>query len=407
MNKTDTYRNTDIEVLRAVAISFTLCAHLIWGLLPKIGSIGLKLQSMLRFWTGVDLFFGISGFIITCSLIKIMQEENPADETARPRGWREFFEVAIPFWIRRAFRLLPSAWLWILITLLLAAVFNFHASFGTLRDNLHEAGAAVLNFANFYYYEWFAKNNPNYGSFGVYWSLSLEEQFYLVLPFLLFFVRRRFLIPALLVAFLAQVFLPRPDGFDPHHTSLLWFVRTDALILGVLIAFWKQHRGYERSEPRFLRHSFLSLPLVGLCVLLLAMVPASPEVAPVSTGFLAIISGVLVLIASYDKNYILPPSRFKAALVWLGSRSYSIYLIHVTCYSFIMELKKSAGIAEGSMASVALTLACIPVILLVAEVNYRFIETRFRRMGRRLADGFNLKLSDQRLVGRTQLVADQ
>ena len=407
MNKTVTSRNTDIEVLRAVAISFTLCAHLIWGLLPKIGSIGLKLQSMLRFWTGVDLFFGISGFIITCSLIKIMQEENPADETARPRGWREFFEVAIPFWIRRAFRLLPSAWLWILITLLLAAVFNFHASFGTLRDNLHEAGAAVLNFANFYYYEWFAKNNPNYGSFGVYWSLSLEEQFYLVLPFLLFFVRRRFLIPALLVAFLAQVFLPRPDGFDPHHTSLLWFVRTDALILGVLIAFWKQHRGYERSEPRFLRHSFLSLPLVGLCVLLLAMVPASPEVAPVSTGFLAIISGVLVLIASYDKNYILPPSRFKAALVWLGSRSYSIYLIHVTCYSFIMELKKSAGIAEGSMASVALTLACIPVILLVAEVNYRFIETRFRRMGRRLADGFNLKLSDQRLVGRTQLVADQ
>jgi peptidoglycan/LPS O-acetylase OafA/YrhL len=406
MNKTDTYRNTDIEVLRAVAISFTLCAHLIWGLLPKIGSIGLKLQSMLRFWTGVDLFFGISGFIITCSLIKIMQEENPADETARPRGWREFFEVAIPFWIRRVFRLLPSAWLWILITLLLAAVFNFHASFGTLRDNLHEAGAAVLNFANFYYYEWFAKNNPNYGSFGVYWSLSLEEQFYLVLPFLLFFVRRRFLIPALLVAFLAQVFLPRPDGFDPHHTSLLWFVRTDALILGVLIAFWKQHRGYEQSEPRFLRHSFLSLPLVGLCVLLLAMVPAFPGVAPVSTGLLAIISGFLVLIASYDKNYILPPSRFKAALVWLGSRSYSIYLIHVTCHSFIMELKKSAGIAEGSTASVALTLACIPVILLVAEVNYRFIETRFRRMGRRVADGFDLKLSAQRLVGRTQWVTD-
>ncbi len=406
MKTTDTSKNTDIEVLRAVAISFTLCAHLIWGLLPKIGSLGLKLQSMLRFWTGVDLFFGISGFIITCSLIRIMQEENPADGTTRPRGWRKFFEMAIPFWIRRMFRLLPSAWLWILITLLLAAVFNFHASFGTLQDNLHEAGAAVLNFANFYYYEWFAKNNPNYGSFGVYWSLSLEEQFYLVLPFLLFFVRRRFLIPALMAAFLAQVFLPRPDGFDPHHTSLLWFVRTDALILGVLIAFWKQHRSYQQCEPRFLRHGFLSLPLVGLGVLLLAMVPASREVAPVSTGLLAIISGVLVLIASYDKNYILPPSRFKAAMVWLGSRSYSIYLIHVTCHSFIMELKKSAGIAEGSLASVVLTLACIPIILFVAEANYRFIETRFRRMGRRLADDFSLKLSDKKTFERAQLIVD-
>jgi peptidoglycan/LPS O-acetylase OafA/YrhL len=393
MNKTTASRNTDIEVLRAVAISFTLCAHLIWGLLPKLGILGLKLQAMLRFWTGVDLFFGISGFIITSSLIKILREENPIQGTTRLRGWGEFLAVAVPFWIRRAFRLLPSAWLWILITLFLAATFNFHASFGTLRDNLHEAGAAVLNFANFYYYEWFAKNNPDYGSFGVYWSLSLEEQFYLMLPCLLFFVRRRFLIPVLLAAFFAQVAVPRPDGFDPHHTSLLWFVRTDALILGVLIAFWKQHRSYWLGEPRFLRRGFFSLPLVGLCVLLLATVPASRAVAPISTGLLAIISGVLVLIASYDKNYILPPSRFKTAMVWLGSRSYSIYLIHVTCHSFIMELKKSTGVAEGGVTSVVLTLACIPIILLTAEANYRLVETRFRRIGRHIADDTGRKLS--------------
>jgi peptidoglycan/LPS O-acetylase OafA/YrhL len=183
-------------------------------------------------------------------------------------------------------------------------------------------------------------------------------------------------------------------------------VRTDALILGVLIAFWKQHRSYQLSEPGFLRHSYFSLPLVGLCVLLLAMVPASRAVAPVSTGLLAIISGGLVLIASYDKNYILPPSRFKAALVWLGSRSYSIYLIHVTCHSFIMELKKSAGIAEGSMTSVVLTLACIPIIFLVAEANYRFIETRFRRIGRRLADDFSLKSSDKKMREGTQWAVD-
>src|SRR5580698_10193426 len=141
MNKTDSSKNTDIEVLRAVAISFTLCAHLIWGLLPKLGSLGQKLQSMLQFWPGVDLFFGISGFIITSSLIKIMHEDNFTTGTTRMRGWKEFFEVAIPFWIRRAFRLLPSAWLWISITLFLAATFNVHTSFGTFRDNLHEAGA--------------------------------------------------------------------------------------------------------------------------------------------------------------------------------------------------------------------------------------------------------------------------
>ncbi|HXA14599.1 MAG TPA: acyltransferase [Opitutaceae bacterium] len=227
-----------------------------------------------------------------------------------------------------------------------------------------------------------------------------------MLPFLLFFVRTRYLIPVLVAAFFAQVFVSRPDGFDPYHTSLLWFVRTDALILGVLIAFWKKHRSYRTGEPCFLRHSFLSLPLVGLCILLLAMIPASREAAPVSTGLAAIISGLLVLMASYDQNYILQPSRFKTAMVWVGSRSYSIYLIHVTCHSFIMEFKKSAGIAEGSMASVVLTLACIPIILIVAEANYRFIETRFRRIGRRMADDFCLRFNEKRLIQGPQLAAN-
>jgi peptidoglycan/LPS O-acetylase OafA/YrhL len=71
-----------------------------------------------------------------------------------------------------------------------------------------------------------------------------------------------------------------------------------------------------------------------------------------------------------------------------------------------MELKKSAGIAEGSMTSVVLTLACIPLILLVAEANYRLIETRFRPIGRRLADNFSLRSSDKRVMGKTQLVAE-
>ncbi len=71
-----------------------------------------------------------------------------------------------------------------------------------------------------------------------------------------------------------------------------------------------------------------------------------------------------------------------------------------------MELKKSAGIAEGGMISVVLTLACIPIILFVAEANYRLIEIRFRRMGRRLADDFSFKLSDKRLIVRTPLLTD-
>jgi peptidoglycan/LPS O-acetylase OafA/YrhL len=374
----------DIEVLRAAAIGFTLSSHLVWGLLPELGRVGRHLQSALRFWTGVDLFFAISGFVIATSLLKTMAAPPPTGG----RSGRDFLRRTIPFWIRRAFRLLPSAWLWIIITLLLAAGFNVHRPFGSLADNLHEARAAFLNVANFYYYAWFAHRHANYGSFGVYWSLSLEEQFYLVLPLLLYFANRRLLIAGLAIALVAQLVTARPDGFTPGHTSLLWFVRTDALILGVLLACWKERRGYRRIEPRWLRRGGLAVPLFGVGLVLLAILPASRSLARYSTGLTALVCGLLVLVASYDRDYLLPPSRFKDALVWLGTRSYSIYLIHATAHALVLEIKYAAGLPSGSLTSVLLTLACLPLILGLAELNYRLVETRLRETGRHLATRF-------------------
>lgn len=388
MRRTELTKNTDIEILRAVAILFTLFSHLLWGLLPKLGHLGLILQSTFQFWTGVDLFFAISGFIITASLLKLLAGQDPASPSAVSSRWREFLAFAVPFWIRRVFRLLPSAWLWIAVTLLLAAGFNAHQSFGPLRDNLSEAAAALLNVANFHFYEWFTHGNFNYGSFGIFWSLSLEEQFYVVFPFLIFFTPRRMLVPLLLAAFFAQALSFRPNGFAPGNTSILWFVRTDALLLGVLLALWQDHRGYRSLEPLLirLRRRRFSLPLAGLIVLLLAVLPSSAAVTAFSTGLTAICSGLLVWIASYDRHLILPPSRVKSALVWLGTRSYSIYLVHTICHAFVQEFKKSAGIAEGGMLSETLTLLSVVLVLTLSELNYRLVEKRFRRLGRRLAD---------------------
>ncbi|MFT3867088.1 MAG: acyltransferase [Nibricoccus sp.] len=396
--------NLDLELLRGVAIVFTLCSHLVWGLLPKMGDVGRQLQTMLQFWTGVDLFFCISGFIITTSLLKILEDKRADRGPPATNRWSQFIQLSIPFWIRRAFRLLPSAWLWILLTLILATTFNAHATFGTLRDNLYEAGAAVLNVANFYYYDTFANSNGVYGSFGIFWSLSLEEQFYLLLPFLLFFLKRRTFIFVLCAAWLAQFLVARPNGFTPHHTSLLWFIRTDALILGVFIALWKKSRTYRLCEPQFLRQNIFSLPLVGLCLLLLVSLPAMSAYISITTGLTAIVCGLLVFIASYDRDYILRPSMLKTAIVWLGSRSYSIYLIHVTGHTFVIELKRSAEIAEGSPLSVALTFLSVPFILILSELNYRFVETPFRRIGKRIAEKFGRHLSPSEIPGDLTLI---
>lgn len=388
MRRTEPQRNTDIEVLRAIAIVFTLVSHFLWGLLPAFGATGLRLQSSLQFWTGVDLFFCISGFVITASLLRQWRKEAPVFASMALGRWRQFWVIALPFWIRRMFRLLPSAWLWIIVTLLLAAGFNAHDSFGPLRDNLTEAAAALLNVANFHYYEWFAHGYSTYGSFGVFWSLSLEEQFYLIFPFLLFFLPRRILAPLLFAGFLAQALVFRPDGFIPHHTSLLWFVRTDALLLGVLLAFWKNQASYHRLEPRALRRAWLSLPIIGGFVGLLCVLPAPATTNPYSTGLIAICCGVLVWIASYDRHYVLVSSRTKDALVWLGTRSYSLYLIHTIGHAFVLEAKKTAGIAQGGVLSQALTLLSVGLVLALSELNYRLVEKPSREAGRRLADQF-------------------
>ena len=78
--------------------------------------------------------------------------------------------------------------------------------------------------------------------------------------------------------------------------------------------------------------------------------------------------------------------------VWIGSRSYGIYLIHVTCRSFILELKETAGIAEGSATAALWSVISVIVILLLAELNYRLVETPARRAGRRVADDLRLRL---------------
>src|SRR5215468_9030941 len=87
--------NTDIEVLRGVAVAFVVLCHVPNGLLRAPGPIRSLVQP-LDFWGGVDLFFAISGFVIASSLLR------------QPRDSR-FRDFAQPFYVRRIFRIWPAA----------------------------------------------------------------------------------------------------------------------------------------------------------------------------------------------------------------------------------------------------------------------------------------------------------
>jgi peptidoglycan/LPS O-acetylase OafA/YrhL len=102
-------KNLDIEVLRAVAVLMVLVDH-IELLVPWPGAASV-VHSITSLWGGVDVFFAISGFVIASMFLR----QPPSNF---------FLAFAVPFWIRRVYRIWPSALLWLSIMLLLPLLFN-------------------------------------------------------------------------------------------------------------------------------------------------------------------------------------------------------------------------------------------------------------------------------------------
>jgi peptidoglycan/LPS O-acetylase OafA/YrhL len=292
---------------------------------------------------------------------------------------RQQARIVAAFWIRRAWRLLPSAWLWLGLTLLAVVTFNQSGAFGHIRPNLMATLAGILNVANFR----FASTifHREYGASFVYWSLSLEEQFYLLLPLLMLCLRRRIdiFMAALVIAQFGLVRMP----------SLMPF-RTDALAWGVLLACMVRSTTYAAIEPRhLLRLGALRVVIPALLLAALALL-AAPFTAFWHTriSLIAVLSATLVWIASYDRGYLFPKNGISLLLAWLGARSYAIYLIHVPAFFFMREVYGRLGISSPTTwpSIVALGALTAGLIILLADLNYRYVEQPLRRRGIRIAE---------------------
>ncbi|PTC16717.1 acyltransferase [Pseudomonas baetica] len=358
-------RIMDIEVLRAIAVLGVLFHHLSGNLFSDPVPLLESIHAWAQPWWGVDLFFAISGFVIARSLI-------PALRSCSTR--QAYWAQTRNFWLRRAFRLLPSAWLWLALVLLMCMFFNRSGAFGTLQANLQATLAGVLQYANFRFADAFL--HYEYGSSFVYWSLALEEQFYLLFP-LLILVCRKHLVWMLLALVAVQLLMVR--------TPLLMVVRTDALALGVLLAMWSVQPSYRRWQPTFLGSPWAgitTLIAVGLLMSYLATDRFSPTHYRI--GAIAILSAGLVWIASYDGNYLLPAGRLQRLMAWVGSRSYGIYLIHIPVYFLVREVifrLQAAGLPSPAGHPLMTLLFAFGLIVLLSELNYRFVEMPMRNRG--------------------------
>ncbi|MDI3317060.1 MAG: acyltransferase family protein [Bacillota bacterium] len=346
---------TGLDGLRAVAVLAVIAYHL--GMAQARGGL-----------LGVDVFFVISGYLIT-------------DQLAAE--YRRSGRIALGhFWLRRARRLLPALYAMLLIVAAYLALVD-PARLVNLRGDLLAAWVYVSNWwFIFHKVSYFARFGPP-SPLGHLWSLAVEEQFYLLWPLLLLaglrLLRRRSrLVPAVLglaaASALAMALLFQPGG-DPTRVYDGTDTRAFALLIGAALALlWPSGAPPRAARPP----ARLALEAAGAAGLLVigAMLAWSDEYG----SFLYQGGMVLVSVATAAVIAAATPGEGRIArllswapLRWIGLRSYGIYLWH---YPVIALTTPVSEMNEFRPERAAIQ---VGATLLIAALSYRFVEEPFRR----------------------------
>ncbi|WP_214820847.1 MULTISPECIES: acyltransferase family protein [unclassified Exiguobacterium] len=316
---------------------------------------------------GVDVFFVLSGYLITGILI---------------REWTKTGTIDLKkFYIARFRRLLPA--LILMLSLVMTYVTLFDRS---LLDTVRQDSLAALAYVNNWwyifhevsYFESFGKPSPLQNL----WSLSIEEQFYAVWPLILLVglaFRKRLLqlvAALLLVSATWMAFRYVPEA-DPSRVYYGTDTRLFGLLMGAMLAFGWRPDTFKQVIPNIGRHILNVAGTISLIVIvgIIARVNAYDAFLYYG-GFLLVAFLSAILIAAVAHPATIWSRLFGS--VWIrviGTRTYGIYLWHYPVIILTTPLERLGTFSPLlAVGQVALT-------LLIAELSYRFIETPIRRNG--------------------------
>ncbi len=315
---------------------------------------------------GVSTFFTLSGFLITSLLLA----EHRRDHTISLRS----------FWARRLRRLLPASLVCIAAIAVAAIWLGDSTQLVRLRGDGLSSVADVANWR-------FILTGDSYGAgfespspYTHFWSLAIEEQCYVLLPLLVAGVllvargSRRALAAVLgtlvAVSLAVSVYLETSGA----RTDRMYFgteVRSAELLVGALLAMWWMRRS-DPLGPVARRRIDLAAPVAGAAVLA-SWVLVHVQDRALFRGGLFVYSGLTVLIILGCMGGQGPLARVARwrPLVWVGTISYAVYLLH---YPVLLWFGQHSPLAPGVRLLIAL-----PPILLVAHVSLRWFEGPIRR----------------------------
>jgi peptidoglycan/LPS O-acetylase OafA/YrhL len=305
-------------------------------------------------WIGVDLFFVISGFLITSILL--------IERAANGRF------LLLDFYRRRALRLLPAL-------VMLGAVFTSYAVIVGRAAILPRELIPVI----FYVSNWtralypISQGFPRY--FGHCWSLAIEEQFYMIWPIALIVLLRISGRPwTIVLATVAAIGLWRAGaaliGFDATRIYNGTDTRADALLIGAAMALSPPHV----TAKLIGMARYLWLPMLAAVILIAEKFNWSGSVLAFGGFSMIAAAFTLVLLATLAKRGLFVALLSIGPMVWIGRRSYGLYLWHFPIFAVALF---DFHIQSGTPLMIALVfggaVGC-------ATLSYRFIEVPFLAM---------------------------
>ena len=351
-------RVPQLDGLRAIAILLVLVTHF-WSYPAGFEPINRLARTG---WAGVDLFFVLSGFLITRILL---------DARDSARYYRDFFA-------RRVLRIFP------LYYALLAVVFillPLHGTSPALQVVIHDRPLYVGYLANVA----LVLHGWQLFPLDITWSLAVEEQFYIVWPF----VVRRLPLGGLLLALAGTVVVVPVIrtvawlgfGVGWMATHMLTFFRLDGLALGGLVAL-VLHRG-SLGVPALRRVAVGVLAVVGPLLLLLIETDRfrrdSLLVGTIGYSLLAVFFAAL-LVCSLPAGSHLTRLLSHAALRRIGVVSYGIYIVHPLCFLVVGAALAKLGMDVHGLTGSPLVDAGLALLMfsisayVLAELSFRYFE---------------------------------
>jgi peptidoglycan/LPS O-acetylase OafA/YrhL len=330
---------------------------------------------------GVDVFFVLSGFLITSQLLAEWRRRQKIDFRA--------------FWKRRARRLLAA--LYLLLVGVLAFALIFHPEEVAVFRG--DAVAAFFYVANWYfifhnqpYFEIVAHPSPLLHL----WSLSVEEQFYIIWPLLLtgslLVLRRWAFLVALVLAVASAVLMAvlYQPGVDPSRVYYGTDTHASGLLLGALLAFfWRPGPAWRPSDTQvtgligrvrswLVPGALIDLLALGTLVFLTYAMVVANESQPFlyRGGFflVAVVTAVCIFAVSHPRAVLLTAVLELAPVRWLGRRSYSVYLWHWPVVVFTRP-------GFVAVTGYSLLFLRIGLALVLAELSFQLVEEPIRRGG--------------------------